>query len=87
MISRFKPVARIVALSHDDAVCQGLMFSYGVYPVQLEYEPENWSEFARHWLAEYQEPGKIAMLVGGPTLLNPDANHRIEFLRISSPGS
>lgn len=87
MISRFKPEARIVALSHDDAVCQGLMFSYGVYPVKLEYEPENWSDFARNWLAEYQEPGKIAILVGGPTLLNPDSNHRIEFLRISTPVS
>lgn len=85
MISRFKPVAGIVALSHDNSVCQGLMFSYGVYPVQLEHEPENWSEFARNWLAGYQEPGKMAILVGGPTLLNPDANHRIEFLRISSP--
>ena len=87
MISRFKPVARIVALSYDDAVCQGLMFSYGVYPVKLEYKPENWSDFARNWLAEYQEPGKIAILVGGPTLLNPDSNHRIEFLRISTPVS
>ena len=53
----------------------------------LNHEPENWSDFARNWLAEYQEPGRIAMLVGGPTLLNPDANHRIEFLRISSPVS
>jgi pyruvate kinase len=83
MISRFKPVARIVALSHDNAVCQGLMFSYGVYPVKLDYEPENWSDFARNWLNEYREPGRNAMLVGGPNLLNPDANHRIEFLRIS----
>ncbi len=82
MISRFKPVARIVAISHDDAVCKGLMFSYGVFPVTLDKEPDNWSDFARKWLADYREPGKITMLVGGPTLLNPDANHRIEFLRI-----
>jgi pyruvate kinase len=86
MISRFKTAARIVALSHDDAVCQGLMFSYGVYPAQLEYEPENWSDFARNWLAEHKEPGKIVLLVAGPTLLNPSANNRIEFLRISLSG-
>ncbi len=54
MISRFKPLARIVALSYDDSVCQGLMFSYGVSPVHLEYEPENWSDFARNWLAGYR---------------------------------
>jgi pyruvate kinase len=82
MISRFKPGARIIAFSHDEAVCQGLMFSYGVFPVHLDSEPENWSDFARNWLAGYKEPGDRAMLVGGPTQVNPTANHRIEFLQI-----
>jgi pyruvate kinase len=86
MISRFKPLARIVALSHDETVCQGLMFSYGVNPVHLESEPVNWSDFARSWLSGYKEPGNIAMLVGGPTQINPNANHRIEFLRIALQG-
>ena len=87
MISRFKPAAHIVAISQDNAVCRGLMFSYGVLPVQLESEPDNWSDYARKWLSEYEEPGTITMLVGGPTSMNPDANYRIEFLRISAPAS
>jgi pyruvate kinase len=81
MISRFNPAEWIVALSRDPAVCQGLAFSYGVHPVQLGNEPENWRDFARNWLHEHQVPGAIAMLVAGPSTRNPEANHRLEFLR------
>jgi pyruvate kinase len=82
MISRFNPAVWIVALSCDAAVCQGLAFSYGVHPVQLAREPENWSDSARQWLREHKVPGALAMLVAGPSTQNPDANHRLEFLRV-----
>ncbi len=82
MISRFNPAVWIVALSREASVCQGLAFSYGVHPVQIAQEPENWSDFARQWLREYQIPGVLAMLVAGPSTRNPDANHRLEFLRV-----
>jgi len=82
MISRFNPTVWIVSLSRDAAVCQGLAFSYGTYPVQIAEDPENWSDFARQWLCEHQVPGPVAMLVAGPSSRNPDANHRIEFLRV-----
>ena len=82
MISRFNPAVWIVAVSSDAAICQGLAFSYGVYPVNLGEEPENWSGFARQWLREYKVPGAVAMLVAGPSPHDPGANHRIEFLRV-----
>jgi pyruvate kinase len=82
MISRFNPPVWIVALSRDASVCQGLAFSYGTYPVQLAEDPPNWSDFAREWLREHQMPGPVAMLVAGPSTRQPDANHRIEFLRV-----
>ena len=82
MISRFNPVVWIVALSHQPAVCQALAFSYGVHPVQIEDSPTNWRDFSRDWLQKYQVPGSIAMLVAGPSTHHPDANHRIEFLRV-----
>jgi pyruvate kinase len=82
MISRFNPAVWIVALSRDAAVCQGLAFSYGTHAVLLAEDPENWSDFARQWLREHQLPGPVAMLVAGPSTRNPDANHRIEFLRV-----
>jgi len=82
MISRFNPPVWTVALSRDEAVCQGLMFSYGVYPVRLARDPDDWREFAAGWLRDHGLPGPIAMLVAGPSPRNPDANHRVEFLRV-----
>ncbi len=82
MISRFNPAVWIVALSQDAAVCQGLAFSYGTHAVLLAEDPENWSDFSRQWLRDHQLPGSVAMLVVGPSARNPDANHRIEFLRV-----
>ncbi|MRT93930.1 pyruvate kinase [Ancylomarina sp. 16SWW S1-10-2] len=83
MISRFAPEVWIVAISRNANVCQGLTFSYGVHPVLLSQEPEIWSEFARTWLHDKGIKGAIAMLVAGPSAINPKSNPRIEFLRIS----
>ena len=80
MISRFKPAVWIVASSLDPAVCRGLLFSYGVYPV--EADPERWCDFAEDWMRKQGVPGRFAILVAGPSPRNPDADHRIEFLRI-----
>jgi pyruvate kinase len=82
MISRFSPPVWIVALSRDAAVCQGLAFSYGVHPVQLARDPENWRDFVREWLSEHQVPGALAMLAAGPSTRSPDDNHRIEIVRV-----
>lgn len=82
MISRFNPSAWIVALSRDPAVCQGLTFCYGVHPVDLASDPEDWGALARGWFREHRLAGSVAMLVAGPSKRNPEANHRLEFLRI-----
>ncbi len=82
MISRFKPPVWIVASSSDPAVCRGLLFSYGVHPVEADPEPDRWREFAGEWMREHGVPGRFAILVAGPSPRNPDADHRIEFLRI-----
>ncbi len=82
LISRFKPSPWIVAVSRDPGVCRGLAFSYGVYPVELASDPENWRDFATGWIREHRVPGSIAMLVAGPSEHHPDANHRIEFMSV-----
>jgi len=82
MISRFNPPVWIVALSRDPAVCQGLVFSYGVHPMGLSAEPESWRDFARGWLREHQLAGDVAMLVAGPSRQRPEADHRLEFMRV-----
>jgi pyruvate kinase len=84
LISRFNPPVWIVSLSRDPVVCQALVFSRGVEPIQLAEHPRSWREFAEAWLRENQLPGTIAMLVAGPSPREPDANYRIEFLRVGT---
>jgi len=84
MISRFKPAVWIVAPCADSVACQGLAFSYGVHPVDCAEEPDNWRDFTAQWLREHQLSGHIAMLVAGPSARNPDASHRVEFLRMNT---
>jgi pyruvate kinase len=82
MLSRFKPPAWVVAVGDDPAVGQGLAFSYGIHPLSLAEEPADWRQFAKDFLRTNQVPGQIAMLVSGPSSRRPDANHRLEFLRV-----
>jgi len=82
MISRFKPSAWVAAVSHDPAVCQALVFSYGVSPVLVVQEPESWRDFAVRWVREQKVPGAIAMLAAGPSDRHPDSNYRIEFMPV-----
>jgi len=81
MISRLKPAQWIVALSRDPRVCQGLVFSSGVVPVQLVEDPKSWRDFARHWLEEHQISARVSLLVAGPSRRNPEENYRLEFLK------
>lgn len=87
MISRFKPTAWIGAFSPDHQVCQSLAFSYGIHPVHLPNEPEDWTEFGREWVRQRQMPGEVAMLVTGPSARNPKVSHRLEFLRLDPAGA
>jgi pyruvate kinase len=82
MISRVKPAVWTVALCREPATAQGLAFSYGVQPVGMSDEPDNWRDFAARWLRDHHVAGDMAMLVAGPSERHPDANHRIEFLRL-----
>jgi pyruvate kinase len=82
MISRLNPLQWIVAICRDPAVCQDLVFSGGVEPIQLVEDPKSWRDFARNWMKEYQLPGSVALLVAGPSTGNPDANYRLEFLDV-----
>jgi pyruvate kinase len=72
----------IVALCPDAGACQERALAYGVHPIHLEKDPEDWGGWARNWLREHQVPGAVAMLVDAPSCRNPNANHRLEFLRV-----
>jgi pyruvate kinase len=86
-ISRFKPPVWIVAPSGDPAACQGLVFSYGVYPVDLAEEPANWGTYAAEWLREHGATAERVMLAAGPSPRHPNANYRIEIVPLGAHAS
>jgi pyruvate kinase len=65
-------------------VCQGLAFSYGVHPVDLVEEPDDWRQWIARWLGKHGVAAKRLMLVAGPSARNPKANHRIELMQLSA---
>jgi pyruvate kinase len=83
-ISRCKPPVWIIAPSRDPAVCQTLAFSYGVHPVDLPEEPDDWRQWAARWLREHGVAAERAMLVAGPSKRNPTASQRIELMRLDA---
>jgi hypothetical protein len=77
-----KPIQLQDEESRETSVCQGLFFSYDVYSVTFVDDLQNWSYFARQCFGEHKVADVIAMLVVIPDVRNPDANHRLEFLRV-----
>jgi pyruvate kinase len=86
-ISRFKPPVWIIAPSLDCTACQSLAFSYGVYPIDLAEEPDDWREWIAGWLGENGMTAERIMLVAGPSPRNPKANYRIELMRLTDSSS
>lgn len=83
MVSRFKLPVWIAAVSPEEATCQGLQFSYGVYPVHEPNSPENWSAFAKGWAKEKQLTTGTVVLTEGPSRDNPEANPHLEIFDLS----
>jgi pyruvate kinase len=83
-ISRCKPRVWIIAPSCDALACQSLAFSYGVHPVHLSDEPDDWRQWVARWLHEHGVAAERVMAVAGPSARNPTANHRIELMRLDA---
>jgi pyruvate kinase len=83
-IARFRLPAWIIALSAQVSTCNGLQFTYGVYPVHETGDPENWKPYVKEWLQRHEITGDIAILTGGPSSRYPDANHRMEVIDLTS---
>lgn len=81
-ITRFRLPVWIAAPTERESVVRHLQFSYGVEPVPLGELPAEWSGFARDWIHGEQLSGSVALLIQGPSLANPLANHRLEILQL-----
>lgn len=80
MMARFKLPVWMLAVSCEHCVCQNLQFSSGVFPYQVDEEPEDWDAFIKSVTQGVQLSSQLLILVKGPSTLNPQANHLIEIL-------
>jgi pyruvate kinase len=79
-IARFRFHAWTVAVSSQEATCQNLQFSSGVYPVHETEHPERWTDYIRQWVSDHELAGKLAILTEGPSTKHPETNHRMEVI-------
>jgi pyruvate kinase len=81
-VARFKLPVWIVGVSSQEATCQRLLFSSGVYPQYETDHPSNWNTYARDWLRRHELEGNLAILTEGPSASHPEANNRMEIIQL-----
>jgi pyruvate kinase len=79
-IARFRLPIWIIAVSSQEATCQQLQFSSGVYPVCEPEHPVRWNTYVAEWVKANGLEGKLAVLTEGPSGRDPDANNRLEIV-------
>jgi pyruvate kinase len=79
-VSRFRLPIWIISVSPLESTCQQLLFSYGVRPVFMDDDPDDWVAFSRDFVKEHKLRGDLVALSQGPSPKNPMANHSIEII-------
>jgi pyruvate kinase len=85
-IARFRPQVWIIAVSSEEATCQRLLFSSGVYPMCEPDRPKDWNAYAADWLQSHEVEGDLAILTEGPSVKHPEANNRMEIIELRREG-
>jgi pyruvate kinase len=83
-IARFRPPVWIVAVSSQEATCQRLLFSRGVYPIYEADHPKDWNSYVKSWVSNLALKGNLVILTEGPSAAHPEANHRMEIIQLES---
>ncbi|MBV9645637.1 MAG: pyruvate kinase [Verrucomicrobia bacterium] len=85
-VARWRAPIWVVATGPDPSVMQNLAFSYGVYPVDLADEPDDWRGYTERLLLELALPCERVLLVAGPSSRNRAANQRLELMVFGTSG-
>ncbi len=83
-LSRLRLPVWISAISRLETTCEALQFSYGVFPVHAVEDGDDWSDWTKSWLNAHEAKGEFALLIQGPSLKHPEANHRLEIIDLKS---
>ncbi|KAF0183106.1 MAG: pyruvate kinase [Nitrospirae bacterium] len=82
-MARFRIPVWIVAVSSQQATCQGLQFSYGVWAEHEPDHPESWSDYAKQWLCRFGVDGNLVIFTEGPSSKYPDMNNKMEIIDLT----
>ena len=83
-VTRFRLPVWIGAITPQEAICQQLQFSYGVYPVHEPDYPDNWGTYARCWLQSHGVRGKVVLLTETASARRPEVNSRMEIIDLAA---
>ena len=82
-LCRFKPNQWVVSATANEATCQRLQFSYGIFPVYLPGdEIDHWKIYARDWLVEQGLLSGLVLVVEGEQTPGGNDITRIEIIEI-----
>jgi len=81
-IARFRMPVWVGAVSSSLAVRRQLQFSYGIQPIGMADADQDWNLFTRQWVRSENLPGRLAILIQGPSPQAPEANHRMELVEL-----
>ena len=84
-VSRFRLPVWIIAVSPNGSTCQGLQFSYGVYPVHETTRPVSWERYTRDWLARHGVDRNLALLTLGAGTGHTGGTNQIEVVDLDAP--
>ncbi len=79
-VARWRSPVWVIALGSVPSAMQGLAFSSGVHPVDLEEDPEDWTPYTREMVKILGIPCERILLITGPSVRNPNANQRLELI-------
>jgi pyruvate kinase len=81
-IARFRLPVWIAAPTNSAKVLRDLQFTYGIEPVSVSELPGEWTTFTSGWVSAEALPGRVALLIQGPSAGSPHANHRMEIQQL-----
>jgi pyruvate kinase len=82
-ITRFRLPVWILAVSPSHKTCQELQFSYGVWAIEENAHPEDWTDYANTFAKSHQLAGKCILQTEGPSPAHPTTNNKIEFIALN----
>jgi pyruvate kinase len=81
--NRYRLPVWIIAISPNEATCQNLQFSYGVYPIYEPQRPDDWVTYARAWLEQHGLAHDLALLTQDVSSAYSGGRSRLEIIDFS----